>query len=171
MPAAGSASTSSARPCRMRTWSAYYRTVLKQKGDELFEAPPTHQFETARFRDEIDGVRAERDDQGLHLRRLGGLSESEAGSDARTVSDHHPDRRGSPLAAVAPFPRVPRCPIMGAHEIPSRLVVVAPRRAVLAVRRPTPSSVAASWPKAPKSCCSRRYRRHCCCRPGRSRST
>ena len=31
---------------------AYYRTVLKQKGDELFEAPPTHQFETARFRDE-----------------------------------------------------------------------------------------------------------------------
>jgi len=30
----------------------YYRTVLKQKGDELFEAPPTHQFETAKFRDE-----------------------------------------------------------------------------------------------------------------------
>ena len=29
-----------------------YKTVLKQKGDELFEAPPTHQFETARFRDE-----------------------------------------------------------------------------------------------------------------------
>jgi len=30
----------------------YYRTVLKTKGDELFEAPPTHQFETGRFRDE-----------------------------------------------------------------------------------------------------------------------
>ena len=30
----------------------YYRTALKQKGDELFDAPPTHQFETARFRDE-----------------------------------------------------------------------------------------------------------------------
>jgi len=30
----------------------YYKTVLKQKGDELFEAPPTHFFETARFRDE-----------------------------------------------------------------------------------------------------------------------
>jgi hypothetical protein len=30
----------------------YYRTVLKNRGDELFEAPPTHQFETARFRDE-----------------------------------------------------------------------------------------------------------------------
>ncbi len=31
---------------------AYYKTVLKTRGDELFEAPPTHQFETARFRDE-----------------------------------------------------------------------------------------------------------------------
>jgi len=31
---------------------AFYKTVLKQKGDELFESPPTHQFETARFRDE-----------------------------------------------------------------------------------------------------------------------
>jgi hypothetical protein len=30
----------------------YYRTVLKNRGDELFEAPPTHFFETARFRDE-----------------------------------------------------------------------------------------------------------------------
>jgi hypothetical protein len=30
----------------------YYRTVLKSRGDELFEAPPTHQFETGRFRDE-----------------------------------------------------------------------------------------------------------------------
>jgi hypothetical protein len=30
----------------------FYRTVLKTKGDELFEAPPTHFFETARFRDE-----------------------------------------------------------------------------------------------------------------------
>jgi hypothetical protein len=31
---------------------AYYRTVLKQRGDELFEAPPTHQFETTRFRED-----------------------------------------------------------------------------------------------------------------------
>ena len=30
----------------------YYRTILKNKGDELFEAPPTHFFETGRFRDE-----------------------------------------------------------------------------------------------------------------------
>lgn len=30
----------------------YYRTVLKTRGDELFDSPPTHQFETARFRDE-----------------------------------------------------------------------------------------------------------------------
>jgi hypothetical protein len=31
---------------------AYYRTALKQKGDELFTAPPTHQFEIGRFREE-----------------------------------------------------------------------------------------------------------------------
>ena len=31
----------------------FYRTALKQKGEELFEAPPTHQFETAKFRDEV----------------------------------------------------------------------------------------------------------------------
>ena len=30
----------------------YYRTVLKTRGDVLFEAPPTHQFETTRFREE-----------------------------------------------------------------------------------------------------------------------
>ena len=30
----------------------YYRTALKQKGNELFEAPPTHQFDTGRFREE-----------------------------------------------------------------------------------------------------------------------
>jgi hypothetical protein len=30
----------------------YYRTALKQKGNELFEAPPTHQFDTTRFREE-----------------------------------------------------------------------------------------------------------------------
>jgi len=30
----------------------YYKTVLKARGDELFEAPPTHSFEIARFRDE-----------------------------------------------------------------------------------------------------------------------
>jgi hypothetical protein len=30
----------------------YYRTALKQRGSELFESPPTHQFDIARFRDE-----------------------------------------------------------------------------------------------------------------------
>src|SRR5262245_44399933 len=30
----------------------FYRTALKQKGEILFESPPTHQFETGRFRDE-----------------------------------------------------------------------------------------------------------------------
>ena len=30
----------------------YYRTVLKDRGDEVFEQPPTHIFEVGRFRDE-----------------------------------------------------------------------------------------------------------------------
>jgi hypothetical protein len=30
----------------------YYRTALKQRGNELFESPPTHQFETVRYREE-----------------------------------------------------------------------------------------------------------------------
>jgi hypothetical protein len=29
----------------------YYRTTLKQRGEELFESPPTHQFEIGRFRE------------------------------------------------------------------------------------------------------------------------
>lgn len=30
----------------------YYRAALKSRGDVLFESPATHQFDTARFRDE-----------------------------------------------------------------------------------------------------------------------
>ena len=30
----------------------YYKSVLKTKGDELYEAPPTYQFETTKFREE-----------------------------------------------------------------------------------------------------------------------
>jgi hypothetical protein len=31
---------------------AFYRTVLKQKGDLIFDAPATHQFDVGRFREE-----------------------------------------------------------------------------------------------------------------------
>jgi len=31
---------------------AYYRTVLKERGNQVFEEPPTHMFEVGRFRDE-----------------------------------------------------------------------------------------------------------------------
>ena len=30
----------------------YYRKVLKERGDQVFEQPPTHMFEIGRFRDE-----------------------------------------------------------------------------------------------------------------------
>ena len=31
---------------------AYYRNVLKQKGDLIFEAPATHEFDLGKFREE-----------------------------------------------------------------------------------------------------------------------
>jgi hypothetical protein len=31
---------------------AYYRTVLRERGDEVFKEPPTHMFEVGRFRNE-----------------------------------------------------------------------------------------------------------------------
>jgi hypothetical protein len=31
---------------------AYYRTTLKQRGEVLFETPPTHMFETGRYRED-----------------------------------------------------------------------------------------------------------------------
>jgi hypothetical protein len=31
----------------------YYKTILKQKGDELYQSPPTHQFETGKFREDV----------------------------------------------------------------------------------------------------------------------
>jgi hypothetical protein len=31
---------------------AYYRTQLKERGNQVFEQPPTHMFEVGRFRDE-----------------------------------------------------------------------------------------------------------------------
>jgi hypothetical protein len=31
---------------------AYYRTVMKERGTQVFEEPPTHMFEVGRFRDE-----------------------------------------------------------------------------------------------------------------------
>ncbi len=31
---------------------AFYRTVLKQRGDQVFDVPATHQFDVGRFREE-----------------------------------------------------------------------------------------------------------------------
>lgn len=31
---------------------AYYRTALKERGDQIFKEPPTHMFEVSRFRDQ-----------------------------------------------------------------------------------------------------------------------
>ena len=48
----GSAITSSERRAPFAELVTYYRTVLKERGDEVFEQPPTHIFEVGRFREE-----------------------------------------------------------------------------------------------------------------------
>ncbi len=52
MPGEDSATTSSARrPDLRRSWR-HYRTLLKQRGEVVFELPPIHMFEVGRFREE-----------------------------------------------------------------------------------------------------------------------
>ena len=50
--AAASATTCSASAAPFTDLVAYYRTVLKQKGELIFDAPATHEFDVGRFREE-----------------------------------------------------------------------------------------------------------------------
>ena len=70
----------------------FYRTALKQKGDVLFETPPTHQFETGRFRDETMAFPPSVTIKDYTFGGSAGLSQSEAGRTAAALPDSHPDR-------------------------------------------------------------------------------
>jgi hypothetical protein len=71
---------------------AYYKTVLKQKGDELFEAPPTHQFETARFRDEAMAFAPSVTIKDYTYGGSAGYPNPKPDATPAAVSNHHPDR-------------------------------------------------------------------------------
>ena len=73
---------------------AYYRNVLKQRGELVFDEPATHMFEVGRFREETMAFPAGRDHQGLHVGQPGGLSEPEARRAARALPHDHSDRAG-----------------------------------------------------------------------------
>ena len=85
-PAAASATTSSAPPASFVELVTYYRTVLKQKGELVFDAPADARVRRRQVPRRDDGVSAERDDQGLPVGRLAGLSEPEAGRRSRRAS-------------------------------------------------------------------------------------
>ena len=72
----------------------YYRTVLKQRGDLVYEVPATHEFDVGQVRRQHDGVSAGCDDQGLSVRRVTRLPQPEARRRAGAVPDNHSDRAG-----------------------------------------------------------------------------
>ena len=81
----------------------YYKTVLKTKGDELFEAPPTHQFETARFRDETMAFAPSVTIKDYTYGGSAGYPNPKKGGDAGTIPDDHPDRPGPALIVRHPL--------------------------------------------------------------------
>ena len=66
---------------------AYYRTVLKQKGRAGLRRARDPRVRRRQVPRRHDGVSAGRDDQGLPVGRVAGLSEPEAGRPARAVPD------------------------------------------------------------------------------------
>jgi hypothetical protein len=57
-PDADSATTFSVRAAAFVDLVAYYRTVLKDKGELVFDVPATHEFDVGKFNEEHDGVPA-----------------------------------------------------------------------------------------------------------------
>ena len=54
--------------------------MLKQKGELVYDVPATHEFDVGTIPRRDDGVSARRDDQGLSVGHVAGLSEPEAGA-------------------------------------------------------------------------------------------
>ena len=70
----------------------YYRTLLKQRGELVFDAPATHEFDVGRFREETMAFPPGVTIKDYQVGDLAGLSEPEARRPAGTLPDHHPDR-------------------------------------------------------------------------------
>ena len=67
-------------------------TALKHKGDELFESPPTHQFEIGRFREETMAFPPSVTVKDYTWGGSAGYPESEARRTAGALPDDHSDR-------------------------------------------------------------------------------
>ena len=99
-PDAASATTCSARTASFVELVTYYRTALKQRGELVFEAPATHEFDIGRFREETMAFPPGVTIKDYQSDDLAGLSEPEAGRTAGALPDRHPDRAGRPEAVT-----------------------------------------------------------------------
>ena len=79
----------------------YYKNVLKEKGNLVFEVPPTHVFETGRFRDETMAFPPSVTVKDYTFSGSGGLSEPTSGHAARPIPDTHPNRARASARATA----------------------------------------------------------------------
>ena len=73
----------------------YYRNLLKDRGNLVFEVPPTHVFEIGRFRDETMAFPPSVTIKDYTFGGSAGLSESDARAPAGALPDRDPDRPGA----------------------------------------------------------------------------
>ena len=83
------------RQRRSQKSSTFYRTTLKQKGEVLFESPPTHQFETGRFRDETMAFPPSVTIKDYTWGGSAGYPNPKNGDGTGTLPDDHSDRPGA----------------------------------------------------------------------------
>ena len=77
----------------------FYRTALKAKGDELFESPPTHQFDLGRFRESRLSFPPSVTIKDYTWGGSAGYPNPKAGRNP-SVPHHHPDRSAPPATEV-----------------------------------------------------------------------
>ena len=82
---------------------AYYRTRAQTEGRARLRGAGDARVRRGQVRREDDGVSAGRDDQGLSVRPVEGLSQPEARRATRPVPDDHPDSVGPGPSLVPHF--------------------------------------------------------------------
>ena len=92
----------------------YYRNLLKDRGNLVFEVPPTHVFEIGRFREETMAFPPSVTIKDYTFGGSAGYPNPVPGAQARAVPDRAPDRR---RRRQAPRPAIARPPD---HQIDPR---------------------------------------------------
>ena len=127
---------------------AYYRTLLKNKGTQVFDQPLTHIFEVGRYNENDDGVSAERDDQGLRGGGPAAVAATSTRSRARSPSGSRPSCRLSRRRAEPQSQPSAICHLPSARSAASAITCRTPVRRSC---RESPFS-ARSWSGRRSSC-------------------